>query len=94
MPSENQSTKPVRCATVSYGKVRGAAKRWRYWQPAVYEHYLSKDGLLKWKYVCHIGTARRSERLATEDALEYAEKKGREFLEGIRQYAPVNGSES
>jgi hypothetical protein len=24
------------CITVSYGKVRGAAAKWPYWQPAVY----------------------------------------------------------
>lgn len=33
-----------RCVTVSYGKVSGEARRWPYWQPAVYEKVVDPKG--------------------------------------------------
>lgn len=72
------------CVTVSYGKVKGKAREYQYWQPAVYEVKPLKDGTLVWRYKYHTGTARRSEKLATQDALNLAKEKGIEYRKGIR----------
>ena len=79
----------IECVTVSYGQVTGKARDYQYWQPALYRHHTAKDGRLLWKYVNHWGTARRSERLALQDAKELADDEGLEYLANIRQWTPV-----
>ena len=71
--------------TVSYGKVSGRARQYRYWQPAVYEKVnRKKDGLPVYKYLFHVGTARRSERLAYQDAIAISERYRYTYKPGIR----------
>lgn len=77
------------CVTVSYGKVKGRAKQFPYWQPAIYKTYQNKEGKLVWRYVQHVGTARRSPKLAKKDALEIANKHSYIYLDGVRQWRPV-----
>ena len=76
----------MQCVTVSYGQVRGAARGYRYWQPALYES--SPDGL-KWRYVQHLGTARRSERLAERDSRLLAERRQCCFVAGVRHHHKI-----
>jgi hypothetical protein len=73
-----------RCVTVSYGRVRGRARKWRYWEPAIYHEYQLKDGRIVWKLERACGGARRSERLAENDAHEVAKAENIPFLDGIR----------
>ncbi len=80
------SEKNRRRVTVSYGKASGAARKYQYWQPAVYELEPLKDGTLVWRYRYHAGTARRSEKLATQDALALAKAKGFEYRTKIRNF--------
>lgn len=82
------------CVTVSYGKVSGKAKKYQYWQPALYQIHYRKDGIAVWKYIKHLGRARRSERLATQDAIDFHKELGAIYLEGIRQYRKVFGNDS
>lgn len=75
------------CVTVSYGKVRGNAKNYRYWQPAMYKVVFNKKrGCLCWKYVRHLGRARRSERLATIDAEDWSKHYKCEFDDYVRNW--------
>jgi len=74
------------CVTISYGKVRGGARNWRYWQPALYCKVLQKNGKLKWHYLQHLGIARRSRKLAMLDANNFAHQYGCPFIEGVRHY--------
>jgi hypothetical protein len=81
-----------RCITVSYGRVSGKAKLYRYWEPAIYIASTRKrDGKLVWKLDYACGNARRSERLAKMDALEIAERMRIPFVEGVRQGREVEG---
>jgi hypothetical protein len=72
------------CVTVSYGQVKGRARQYRYWQPARYTIHTTHDGRRIWKYACHLGVARRSERLARQDARRYAVAEGVRYIEGVR----------
>lgn len=73
------------CTTVSYGLVRGSAKKWKYWQAAKYKATRLKNGKLVWKYVEHFGTARRSYRLAEKEAKSNCKL----YLEDIRNNVEV-----
>lgn len=75
---------PIQCITVSYGQVQGNAKGYRYVQPALYRAMARKDGVPTWRYCRHLGTARRSDRLAQQDAKAAAESRGIPYLPGIR----------
>ncbi len=77
------------CVTVSYGQVKGRAKNYRYYQAAKYVCGKRADGKPIWQYVAHLGTARRSFRLALADALEQAESLQCDFIAGIRRYNPA-----
>jgi hypothetical protein len=79
----------MRCVTVSYGQVKGNAKHYRYYQPAVYEAAARKDGIMTWRHVEHRSTARRSTRLAEQDARALAADLGVMFLDGVRQNQAV-----
>jgi len=72
--------------TVSYGKVRGKAKQYRYWQPVIYEEHKTRDGRIIYKYVSHVGIARRSYNLAKIDAQSY----NIPYLEGVRHGSLVS----
>lgn len=78
------------CITVSYGLVRGEAKKWQYWQPALYKITMYKrapnaaKAIFYWKYVRHLGKARRSIRLAELDAIDLATEMKVPVLKGIR----------
>jgi len=77
--------------TVSYGKVVGKARQYQYWQPALYEHYVTKEGNSIFKYVQHIGVARRSAKLAKLDAKRLAEEYEYIFVENhIRNNTPMD----
>jgi hypothetical protein len=69
---------------VSYGKVKGSASRWPYFQAALYETRARKDGVVTWRYVAHYGSARRSPQLAEHDARTLATENGIPFLTEIR----------
>jgi len=75
--------------TVSYGRVRGSARNYPYYQPAKYARHTTTDGRVVWKYVEHCGIARRSLKLAQQDALELAERLNCDFLDNVRQWNPV-----
>lgn len=79
----NQDT-TMQCITISYGKVKGKAKEYRYIQPALYEAKHRKDGVLTWRYLHHLGIARRSDKLAEKDAQEFANEYKIPLLKGIR----------
>jgi hypothetical protein len=74
---------------VSYGRVQGKAAQYQYWQPAIYFRHALKDGRQVWKYYDHLGTARRSYRLANSDARELAARLAIPCLGGIRQWTPI-----
>lgn len=85
------------CITVSYGQVRGDAARYPYHQPALYEARARKsDGVVTWRYVKHLGRARRSQRLAWEGAKEHSAAYSVPLYRGIRhgailkQYPPTD----
>ena len=76
--------------TVSYGKVSGKAKNYPYFQSALYEpSYIKSRDHFAYKLVGHLGTARRSYKLAKQDAENYAKERNCLFKEGIRQYMKV-----
>ena len=79
------------CVTVSYGRVRGRARQYPYFEPCIYKTHLTKDGRLLWKLHSLGGTrARRSYGLAVEDAIKISHEKMVPYLSGIRQWVPVN----
>lgn len=78
-----------RCVTQTYGKVKGTAAQYPYFQPAIYEVAQLKSGSLVWKYVNHIGTARRSVLLAIEDAKAYAAEIGCQYIPEVRQWKAI-----
>ena len=69
--------------TVSYGQVKGRAKQYPYYQPAIYEPRSRKDGVVTWRYVKHVGTPRRYVTLAERDARERV-CEDTVFVPGIR----------
>lgn len=77
------------CVTTSYGKVRGSAKQWPYFQPATYIACRLADGTLAWRYAGHVARARRSRDLADRDANDYARSHGILALGGIRQWSRI-----
>ncbi len=79
----------IKCVTVSYGRVRGKAKNYPYFEPAVYFAKRTKDGIVKWVLDYSCGGARRSARLAEQDARAIAAEKNIPFIFGVRQYHPV-----
>jgi len=81
-----------KCITVSYGLVKGSAKKYPYYQPAMYTAHTTLSGKLVWKYDCHIGRARRSISLARKDAMEAAVREKCPFIEAVRQWKPVSVS--
>jgi hypothetical protein len=74
----------MRAFTVSYGKVKGSASRWPYFQAALYETRARKDGVVTWRYLSHHATPRRSPQLAEADARTLATEHGIPFLAEIR----------
>lgn len=70
--------------TISYGKVRGKANNYPYFQPALYEKKKLKNGKIVWSYVCHLGTARRSIKLAERDAINFASERNCSFQPKVR----------
>ena len=80
------------CVTISYGKVYGNARQYKYWQPALYRKTLLKNGTLKWRYVKHLGIARRSLDLAKKDALKYCGETV-PFIENIRNNKIVEANQ-
>lgn len=70
--------------TVSYGRVMGKAKNYPYFQPALYEKKKLKNGKIVWSYVCHLGTARRSVKLAEKDAIKFASERNCSFQFNVR----------
>jgi len=87
------------CITVSYGLVYGEAKKYTYYQPAKYMvTQLKTKPVLVWKYCYHIGRARRSYRLAEQDALEFCEKHNYKYIPDIRNgrnvFKPIHFSDN
>ncbi len=80
------------CVTTSYGKVRGSASRWPYFQPATYIACRLANGKLVWRYAGHVCRARRSRNLADRDAIEYGASHGILVLGGIRQWSQIEES--
>lgn len=75
----------MRCLSVGYGRVRGAARGYRYFQPILYERHEQKNGRIVWKYVEHLPIkARRSYNLAVADAIREAKERGVEYKEGVK----------
>lgn len=75
----------MQCITVSYGLVVGKAKDYPYFQPAIYNSCVRKDGVRIWKYERHVNIkARRSQRLAYNDAIGYAVEKDIPYLPHVR----------
>lgn len=79
-----------KCITISYGRVRGTAKNYTYHQPCIYEEYITKDGRKVWKLHSVVGIARRSFRLAKEDAKKIAYEEKIPYLSGIRQWRSIS----
>jgi hypothetical protein len=77
------------CITVSYGRVKGVAKQYRYVQACEYRTGILRDGTRVWKLVGTCGIARRSDRLAEDDAREVARERDCRFLVGVRHNAKV-----
>lgn len=74
----------MQCVTLSYGKVIGNAKRYPYWQGAIYETRKTKKGILIWQYVSHVGTARRSKQLAMRDIEAFSAQHNIPIITGVR----------
>lgn len=86
-PEGGESMDTTRCITVSYGRVQGG---YSYHQPALYRRKPRQDGTWTWRYVRHLGTARRSFRLAILDADRAAAEYGIPRRDGIRHGTPVS----
>lgn len=72
--------------TVSYGRVRGKARQYPYWQACLYEYKpRKKDGELIARLVKTIGPAFRSERKAEIVAKNYATDNDIFYNRYIRQ---------
>lgn len=75
--------------TVSYGRVKGKAKSYPYYQPCIYREYTKKNGEKVWKLYRVLGIARRSYKLAEMDALDFCDEYDCEYRRGIRQWNKV-----
>lgn len=82
--------KVKKCVTVSYGRVKGKASQYQYFEPCIYQQHQTKDGRKLWKLDRNCGGARRSLKLAEKDALELASDYNIPFLRGIRQWSKIN----
>lgn len=82
------TTTPQACITVSYGRVRGKAAQYPYFQPCRYVAHRRRDGVMVWTLDAVLATPRRSTRLATEDAMSYVTEDC-PFVAGVRQWAKV-----
>lgn len=60
--------------SVTYGSVVGKARNYPYFQPALYKLHICQDGKIVWRHVAHLGIARRSRKLALQDAIKEGEK--------------------
>jgi hypothetical protein len=78
------------CVTVSYGRVYGKAKNYPYYQPCIYEEYITQKNEKKWKLKQVRGAARRSFSFALREAVIISQKENIPFLSGIRQWTKVN----
>lgn len=84
----------MKCITVSYGRVRGRARRFQYWQPAVYREGRTKSGKLVWKlHSLPDFVARRSYRLAEQDAKAWGVGIGLPYFEHIRHNQPITAEQ-
>lgn len=80
----------IQVTTVSYGRVRGRAKQYPYWQACLYEFRPRKsDGKMTAWLVGTIGAAYRSEAKATLDAVNYAQANNILYHSCVRQYTPL-----
>jgi hypothetical protein len=81
--------------TVSYGRVRGRARRYRYFEPAVYTAHVTRDGRKLWKLadLTHC-RARRSYRLAVQDASNAQRKPDPAFTRDGLQWTPVETAQT
>ena len=79
----------MQVVTVSYGRVKGRAANWPYWQACLYEFRPRKsDGKMCAWLVGTVGEAYRSVTKATLDAVNYAEANNITFHPKVRQYTP------
>jgi hypothetical protein len=78
-----------KCVTVSYGRVKGKAKQFAYHQPCLYQEYQTKSGSRVWKLVQPLGRARRSRKLAIEDASYFCHECEVPYIENIRQWRAI-----
>lgn len=75
--------------TVSYGQVTGKAKSYPYYQPALYKAtFIKSRNHWAWVKIAHLGRARRSEKLAHEDAKNEAKSRNCK-LGYARQYVKL-----
>lgn len=79
----------MKCITVSYGQVKGKARDYPYFQPAIYESYTTKDGRKLWKYIKHIGVARRSVKLCEKDTVDLSRKLDLLYIKKVRHWFPI-----
>lgn len=80
----------MQIVTVSYGLVSGKAKNYPYYQPALYEAVeIKSKGHLAWKKVKHLGSARRSRKIAEQDAKDFAQQY-KCYYGYARQYVKVD----
>jgi hypothetical protein len=78
------------CVTIGNGRVKGKAKKYPYYQACEYEAVARKsDGKMTWRFLNTRAVARRSIRLAEQDAREYGAANGIPYLPGVRQNDPV-----
>jgi hypothetical protein len=87
---KNKIHNKKQCITCSYGRVHGKAKSYPYFQPCLYEEYITKDNRKLWKLKYVLGTARRSKRLAEQDALDFCKQDNIPYIDNIRQWCSVD----
>jgi hypothetical protein len=79
-----------RCVTVTYGRVKGSAKKYPYYQAATYYEHVTKDGRSVWWLENVIAGTFRSRDLAVKHAKDKAVEHGIPYLENIRQNTPIS----
>ena len=80
----------MKVTTVSYGRVKGKAAQYPYWQACLYEFRPRKsDGKMTAWLIGTVGTAYRSVNKATLEAIDYACKNNIKYVPGVRQYTPL-----
>ena len=77
------------CYTVSYGKVRGKAKQYPYYQTAMYQQYVTKDCRCIWKYIRHCDRAYRSYNKAEKLTKILSLQDNIPYIQGIRNNTEV-----